>query len=276
MGKLKIDEVGYWSEVKLDLVKKYAQAYSTILNKQTGIQHLYIDGFAGAGVHISRTTGEYIPGSPLNALNIDPPFNEYHFIDLDGKRANSLQDFTEDNDSVKIYEGDCNEILLKDVFPRAQWNNYRRALCLLDPYGLHLKWTVLQAAGEMKSIEIFLNFPIMDMNMNVLKRNMNKVDSKQASRMDAFWGDQTWYEAAYKTTPGLFCDIEEKETNEALVQAFQKRLREVAGFKFVPNPIPMRNSKGATVYYLFFASPNKTGGKIVSEIFSKYKDRGLS
>ena len=40
MGKLKIDEVGYWSEVKLDLVKKYAQAYSTILNKQTGIQHL--------------------------------------------------------------------------------------------------------------------------------------------------------------------------------------------------------------------------------------------
>ena len=227
-------------------------------------------------MHISRTTGEYIPGSPLNALNIDPPFNEYHFIDLDGKRANSLRDFTKNNDSVKIYEGDCNEILLKDVFPRAQWNDYRRALCLLDPYGLHLKWTVLQAAGEMKSIEIFLNFPIMDMNMNVLKRDMNKVDSKQASRMDAFWGNQTWHEAAYKTTPGLFCDIEEKETNEALVQAFQKRLREVAGFKFVPNPIPMRNSKGATVYYLLFASQNKTGGKIVSEIFSKYKNRGLS
>jgi hypothetical protein len=36
----------------------------------------------------------------------------------------------------------------------------------------------------------------------------------------------------------------------------------------------MRNTAGATVYYLFFASPNKTGGKIVKQIFDKYKDMG--
>jgi len=53
-------------------------------------------------------------------------------------------------------------------------------------------------------------------------------------------------------------------------------LNKTAGFNYVPDPIPMRNTKGATIYYLFFASPNETGGKIVKEIFNKYKNKGLS
>lgn len=36
----------------------------------------------------------------------------------------------------------------------------------------------------------------------------------------------------------------------------------------------MRNSKGAIVYYLFFASPNEKGGKIVREIFDRYRGKG--
>ena len=63
---------------------------------------------------------------------------------------------------------------------------------------------------------------------------------------------------------------------KAVVNAFRHRLREVAGFKYVPEPMPMRNSKGAVVYYLFFASPNRTGGKIVTDIFDKYRNRGMS
>ena len=42
---------------------------------------------------------------------------------------------------------------------------------MLDPYGLHLDWEVIETAGKMRSIEIFLNFPIMDMNRNALWRN---------------------------------------------------------------------------------------------------------
>jgi len=47
-------------------------------------------------------------------------------------------------------------------------------------------------------------------------------------------------------------------------------LQNIAHFVHVPAPIPMRNSKGNTVYYLFFASPNRTANRIVSEIFAKY------
>ena len=272
---IKLDEVGYWSEVKLEIVRKYASAYSTIMNKQASIRsYLYIDGFAGAGVHISKQTGDYIPGSPLNAMNIAPPFKEFHFIDLDGDRAVALRKLAGDRNDAFVYEGDCNSILLEQVFPRARYKDYRRGLCLLDPYGLHLDWAVIYKAGQMRSIELFLNFPVMDMNMNVLWRNPDKVQASQADRMDAFWGDRSWRDAAYNKKPGLFGDMEEKADNAAVANAFQERLRKVAGFEFVPDPMPMRNTRGSVVYYLFFASANRTGAKIVSEIFAEYRDKG--
>lgn len=275
MGNVRLDEIGYWSEIKLDIIRKYATAYSTIMNKQSFIRgHAYIDGFAGAGTHISKTTKEFVAGSPRNALNVEPPFTSYHFIDLNSGKVDLLRDMSSEFQNVNVYEGDCNPILLEQILPHVEYNDYQRALCVLDPYGLHLNWEVMYTAGQMKTIEIFLNFPVMDMNMNVLHRNQRKVDQTQIARMDAFWGDGSWRDAAYSKTPGLFDDIEEKTSNDAVAHAFKKRLKDVAGFAFVPDPIPMRNTTGATVYYLFFASPNKTGGKIVNDIFKKYKNMG--
>ena len=74
--------------------------------------------------------------------------------------------------------------------------------------------------------------------------------------------------------PGF--DLEEKVPNDAVATAYQERLKKVAGFNYVPDPMPMRNTHGAIVYYLFFGSPNKTGAKIVSDIFKKYRNRGAA
>ncbi|MHC4439589.1 MAG: three-Cys-motif partner protein TcmP [Planctomycetota bacterium] len=276
MRKIKLDEIGYWSEIKLDIIKKYAVAYSRIMNNQSHINsYHYIDGFAGAGIHISKNTNEFIPGSPANALNVNPPFSKYHFIDLDGDKAELLRELGKENPKVNVYEGDCNQILLEKIFPLIRYENYDRALCLLDPYGLHLNWEVMYTAGQSEVIEIFLNFSVMDMNMNVLLSNPDKVDQKQIDRMNAFWGDESWREAAYAKEQGLFEKIDDKTSNKAMVEAFRDRLKKVAGFGYVPEPLPMRNTIGTTIYYLFFASPKETGGKIVTDIFNTYKHRGL-
>jgi len=63
--------------------------------------------------------------------------------------------------------------------------------------------------------------------------------------------------------------------NEDVAKAYKERLNNIAGFSYVADPIPMRNSTGSIVYYLFFGSPNKTGAKIVKEIFDKYRDKGV-
>jgi three-Cys-motif partner protein len=91
--------------------------------------------------------------------------------------------------------------------------------------------------------------------------------------MNRFWGDETWRNVAYSSQPGLFGDIEEKTSNKELVEAFRKRLLEVAGFKFVPKPVPMVNRQNAVIYYLFFASQKPVAERIVSAIFSKYSTK---
>ncbi len=270
------DEVGLWSEMKLEIVRDYAKEYSRIMSKQPRFKHIYIDGFAGAGVHLSRTTGDFIPGSPLNALNVEPPFKEYHFIDLDGHRTEQIRELAGDRAGVFPHEGDCNTILPEKVFPQANYDKYERALCLLDPYNIDLSWEVVALAGKMRSVEIFLNFMVMDINMNVLHRDPDSVASSQIARMNRFWGDESWRDVMYDNTGNLFGWDEKVAGNEALAEAYRKRLREVAGFKFVPAPVPMKNSIGRTIYYLFFASPNATGHKIVEYIFNKYRNKGAA
>jgi len=271
------DEIGYWSEVKLDIVKEYASAYTTIMRKQAYIKkYLYVDAFAGAGYHILKRTGDFVRGSPLNALSIEHPFHEYHLIDLDGDKIDSLRQQVSKQQKVFFYKGDANEVLLDKVFPLCHYADYHRALCLLDPYALNVDWKVLQTAGQMGSVEVFYNFMIMDANMNVFLRNPEKVSLEQAARMDRVWGDHTWRTAVYNPQQTLFGDtVDIKYSNEDIAECFRQRLVDAAGFNYVPKPMPMRNEKGSVIYYLFFASPNKTGAGIVESIFNTYRNRGM-
>jgi len=229
-----LDEIGPWSEIKLEIIGDYATEYSKIITQQeVPLHHVYIDAFAGPGRHISKTTGGMVLGSPANALLVQPPFREYHFIDIESSRVEDLQRLARDREEINVYQGDCNEILLSKVFPRVAWEDYRRGLCLLDPYGMHLDWKVIEAAGRMRSLEVFLNFPVADMNRNVLWKDPTRVSNDHAARMTRFWGDESWRNVAYTTTYHLF-GWHEKTDNDTIAEAFRERLRQVAGFTHVP------------------------------------------
>jgi three-Cys-motif partner protein len=274
---IEYDEIGIWSEVKLAIVREYASAYAKILDAKRresihSLKWLYIDAFAGPGVHLSKRTGEMVDGSPLIALKTTPPFSEYHFIDADPARAEQLRGISGPRDDVHIYSEDCNDVLLRDVFPRAKYNDYRRALCLLDPYNINLKWEVIEAAGRMGSIEVFLNFMIMDINRNVLRKNPDKVIQSKVEQLTRLWGDETWIDAAYDTRGNLFGDPE-KVSNEQFEAAWRERLKTKAGFKFVSKPMPMKTKTNSVIYYLYFASQKPVAAGIVDDIFNKYRKR---
>ncbi|MCK4390888.1 MAG: three-Cys-motif partner protein TcmP [Desulfobacterales bacterium] len=274
---LRYDEIGYWSEIKLDIIKEYAAAYSRILSSRSSpiFYHFYIDAFAGAGKHKSKSTGEFVLGSPANALLVSPRFREYHFIDLDEQKIESLEQLAGTRQDVYIHHGDCNHILLDKVLPRARYDNYRRALCVQDPYGLDLDWEVIYTVGQMQSVEIFVIFPVADMNRNVLWRKPEGVSPAQIDRMNRFWGDDSWRKEAYASSRQMSFfkeSQEEKVSNETIAEAFRRRLKEVAGFPHVPKPIAMRNTQNAVVYYLFFASHKPVAENIVQYIFNKYEN----
>lgn len=275
---MKLDEIGIWSEIKLDIIKEYASAFTTIMSKQDWCKgYAYIDAFAGAGIHISRRTGEFIPGSPLNALEIENPFTEYRFIDIDKAKTEALEVLTREQSNIKVYPEDCNEALVKKIFPSLERKSKKRALCILDPYGLHLYWETIVEAAKLRTTEIFLNFPLMDMNRNVLHKDLLSADPDQIERMNRFCGTYEWQEILYEEDKqmDLFRDtyrIKIVDSNIKLGDWFRvERLEKAAGFKFVPEPLLMRNSKGGPLFFLFFASHNETGKKIVSDIFNKYR-----
>jgi len=64
------DEIGVWSEIKLEIVEKYGSAYTTAFANSPNLTKFYIDAFSGAGVHISKRDGSQIEGSPSRALKI--------------------------------------------------------------------------------------------------------------------------------------------------------------------------------------------------------------
>jgi three-Cys-motif partner protein len=269
---MNLDEIGPWSEIKLEILRKYAGPYSTILTKN-GLHHGYIDAFSGPGLHIRRAGGEEILGSPLVALGVQPPFDEYHFIDLDREKVDFLRGQVGDRPDVSFYKADSNHVMLESVLPRFSYAKRTRALCVLDPYKLTLDWKVVCAAGSSRAVEVFINFPVMQMNRNCKHEDVSKILPGELEAMDRFWGDRSWHSAMFRPSAqtSLFGEEElDKTENRDLVNAYCTRLKEIAGFVFAADPLPMRNSRNAVLYYLIFAGPNKTGWKIVQEIYRKY------
>lgn len=88
---------GNWTEEKLDILKKYLNAYNTALKNQP-FKRIYIDAFAGTGYRQQRKkqygfdlfaeekqeeSAQFLKGSAKLALEASPPFHKYIFIESD-------------------------------------------------------------------------------------------------------------------------------------------------------------------------------------------------
>jgi three-Cys-motif partner protein len=126
-------------------------------------------------------------------------------------------------------------------------------LCVLDPYGLHLDWDVIFQAGQSRAIDLFLNFPVMDVNRDAIWHNPANSKGRHRTHGKTSHGAKLLMLRATKATfsgPELV-----KQDTAAIVKAFQERLQTVAGFEFVPDPLPMRNSN--TPSFTTFSSPRR-------------------
>jgi three-Cys-motif partner protein len=182
---------------KLEIVEKYGAAYTKAFANARNLKKYYIDGFSGPGVHVSKRTKAPIEGSPARALKIAPPFDAFYFIDLNADKTDYLRAICGNRSDVHIHTGDCNEYLTRSLLPTIHYKKFNRALCLLDPYGLDLDWEVILQAGQSGAVDMFLNFPVMDMNRNAIWRDPDKAPAGGVDRMNKFWGDDSWRDAVY-------------------------------------------------------------------------------
>lgn len=273
-----LEAIGTWSEIELQIIREYASAYTTILKEQPWCRgYAYIDAFAGPGEFVAKQDHDrIISGSPINALDIEYKFNEYHFIDINQSKIDHLQELIAERPeahTVQLHLGDANEILRRTILPNFQYESYKRALCILDPYGMDIEWSTIESIGKARTMDVFLNFPLMDINRNAALKVLEASNPEEGARLTRIWGDDSWKHLAYVEQSDLFSSsvlIKKDEGNEILKRGFRDRLRRVAGFSFVPEPILMKNRKSGHLYFLFFASHQPVAKNIAEDILQKW------
>jgi len=272
LSRIVLDEVGPWSVRKADIVAYYAQVYASIIAR---FKSSYIDGFANRGLSRLKSTDEVVAGSALRVLSVHPPFHRYILVEADRARFEDLRDIIYarfgTRQDVSLVHGDAN-VEIPNVLANVQYSNFQRALAFLDPYNMHgLKWPTIMAAGQNQAVDAIIHFPTMDANRTVLKRRHGTASTAMRRKMTEYWGDDSWEEAAYSSEGQLPLDLAPvRESAKAIITAFRERLRSVAGFEVVSNPIPMRNTTGGIVYHLLVASHNKKAADVIRPIEKRF------
>ncbi|HUL32529.1 MAG TPA: three-Cys-motif partner protein TcmP, partial [Candidatus Eisenbacteria bacterium] len=132
----------------------------------------------------------------------------------------------------------------------------------------------IESIGKAKTMDVFLNFPLMDINRNAALKILEASNPKEGVRLTKIWGDESWKRLVYVEQGDMFSSsvlIKRDEGNEILKRGFQERLKQVAGFSFVPEPILMKNKMGGHLYFLFFASHKPVAQGIAEGILRKWR-----
>jgi len=275
---------GPWTTAKLSALALYLSAYTTALKDQH-FRKWYIDAFAGSGDRAdseadaafeTRTLPGFDSveserswsGSARIALNTQPAFDHFVFIEQNGKWCEQLAalrtEFGRSEQEVEILRGDANEALRR--LSASDWRG-RRAVLFLDPYGMQVDWTTLEAVARSRAMDVWILFPLGTVIRLMTRSGEMPVSWRRA--LDRVFGTGEWIDALYKPEPQrhLFGDDDERtrSTTDVVARYYNLRLRTL--FPAVAaNPVTLRNSRNAPLYLLCFAASNRAGAPIALRI----------
>jgi len=288
---------GDWTEVKLDLLKKYLEAYTTALKNQP-FGKIYIDAFAGTGyremeakenspglfVEQSEAESEgFFDGSAKLALQIPNPFEKYIFVEKSQKNIEELRrvissEFPTLLRRVEFEPGDANQVI-PEICRKTDWRT-NRAVLFLDPFGMSVDWQTMESIARTEAIDVWILFPV---SVNrLLIGNLENIPQKWQDSLTRVFGTSEWRNIFYKKKieATLFGDeqkiVKVPDPISAVVQFYQEQLRKI--FKKVSNnPRFLCNSKNSPMFIFAFAIGNpkpaaqKLAIKIAEYILGKVK-----
>lgn len=296
MTETKLPDVGPWAKDKLERLRKYLAAYTTILAAEAAKEDswlkgfVFIDAFAAAGkarvrkskseeaeptalfdreaeVRADKGLQELIDGSPVAALSLEKPFSRYVFVELDDERVEVLKKLKGEfpNRQIKVIQEDCNSYLQRMVNDEnVEWKEWR-AVVFLDPFGMQVPWATVQALARTKAIEVFINFPVGMAIQRLLKTSAD-FSTKERAKLDAYFGDSSWFDLLYEKRATLFEEetVKVENAGKRLVSWYRQRLAKAFGH--VSEPYLVTNTKGGHLYFLIHAGPNATGARIATDV----------
>lgn len=265
------------TDLKLEIIEKYLRAFTTAL--RTKFPRLwYIDAFAGTGVrtvehkaqdadliHEAKAARiEQRRGSATIALETTPAFDRVIFIDLLKRHCEALENLAKSypGRNIDVLRGDANKHILELVHGQ-KWAG-TRAVMFLDPYGMHVDWTTLEAIRATEAIDVWYLVSLEGLFRQAAKDPEKLTDYKRA-KVTAMVGCDHWEQEWYPTTPPGdllalmgFHEVAPGGRRTATIGEmeafFQKRLESL--FPKVCPPLRLKNKGGVETFSLFFAASN--------------------
>lgn len=280
---------GSWTEQKLQRLREYLIAYHNALKNQAFTLY-YIDAFAGTGYNTPKArpdcqsplfndltaadARQFLDGSARIALQIPRPFDKYIFVEQEADRFLELErlkaDFPKLATRIEPVNDEANNYL-GALCESCDWlKNSRRAVVFLDPFGMQVTWTTIQAIASTKAIDLWLLFPL-GIAVNRMLPKHGQISPTWRRRLDLMFGEPDWYPAFYEThkTPSLFGGTVEtafKRADYSVIGDYFVRRLKTAFPHVAENPLPLLNSSNCPLYLLCFAAANPRGGRIAKRM----------
>ncbi len=281
---------GDWTTEKLDRIRKYLRAYTTIFTRNKQAQFYtttYVDAFAGTGYRTQTSNMQslgalfdesaatdaqvFLEGSASIALDIEPSFDQYLFIEQDRERAHELEElrrqFPAKAAKIRIENAEANGYLTNWCH-NTDWG-VNRALVFLDPYGMQVEWSLIEAIAGTQAIDLWILFPLGIAVSRLLTRSQPPPD-EWANRLTRFFGTDQWINEFYpiQYVQTLFGDeeIQHRQADFDRIGDYFVRRLETIFPGVASNPLPLLNSKNIPLYLLCFAAGNPEKASIAINI----------
>jgi three-Cys-motif partner protein len=270
---------GPWTQQKLEILGKYLRAYRLIFDRNEKARFFetsYVDAFAGTGeiprpaLHgffkddpdLLKAEEDFRKGSVKRALEVDPPFHHYVFIEKDSAKCKELEVLAQGFSArdIKIINEDANAALL--TWCTELDTQKERAVIFLDPFGASVEWNVIAAIADTKAVDLWILFPFAAINRMLVSDALPP--KTWADRLTRIFGTDEWEKDFYSTSSWQsLIDPEERvertyktADQERITKFFIKRL--IGKFAAVAKPGFLYNSKGL-LFVLMFAAGNEKG-----------------
>lgn len=254
---------GPWTQLKLEAVRQYFQQYNVAL-KNTKFKRIYIDAFAGTGrcdIKASNSN-ESIDGSAKLALDTEPSFDGFYFIESDPNKCQALkllaETYPDKRGAIHVVQGDANQALKENILKVINWKS-TRAVLFLDPYGFGVNYDTLQEVSKTQAIDVWYLFPYSGLYREMPRDGEKLVDAAAAS-LDRILGTTDWREEFYKEAKqiNLFSSNEPNYERTAhhseLLNFASDRLKELFT---ITTPKILYGATNAPPYALYFSVSNQ-------------------
>lgn len=250
------------TQIKLGALANYLPAYTTAL-KRSGFTLHYIDAFAGTGKCTIRAgvRERTIPGSAWLALECQPPFDKYFFIEKSRAKVHELEQLVAyfKGRDVIIRHEDANVALPAYL---AALTGGDRVTINLDPFGMDVDWATLERIADSKKADVWYLFSLSGLYRQAT-RDAADVDESKAAALTRVLGPNDWRAALYEDSRqgSLFgADTQKRSADpyrmaEWVTGCLKDAFPGVAG----PHILHMRTSdgkQGPPIFALYFLVSN--------------------